>query len=155
MFTINTDFYDRLELAFNNATTSKRFSFFRKKSDQTKRFIALSIVNKSLFDILQVFINNCAEASKNGDLPEDARALRQRMFDSFSNLDEEKLDSLDEKCITKLIKDGIDSMVSLSEIELAMIRYGESSEIWIIMFSCLRQLQTFFEAKVTFENYPL
>lgn len=155
MFTINTELYDHLELEFNGLTESKRFFTIRKKSERTKRIIALSIVNESLFGVLKSFIENSNEASDSGDLPEDARALRQRMFDSFANLDNEKMASLDEKYITKTIKDGIDSMLSLSEIELATIRYRQSSEMWTTLVSSLRQLQTFFEAKVTFENYPI
>lgn len=155
MFTIDTEFYDLLELLLKKYTTTKRFAIFRKKSDNDKRTIALTIVNETLVNIVQVFIKDCAKASENEDLAEDARALRQRMFDSLSSLDEEKLASLDEKYITRAVKEAIDAMASPSEIELAMVRYGESSKIWEVMFSCVRQLQTFFEAKVTFENYPL
>lgn len=146
----DTDLYDSMEIRLVELLKKPdAFGLKQEESDYSK-MVALMLAHRMLVSIAETLVDECTKLLDEGYLSSDLDLLHHRLLIAFKGTDKERLRSGDRAYHMASFKECIDDLVEPSPEEQEMDQQCLTTELWDETMDFFRQIQTFYEAKISF-----
>lgn len=149
MFESDPVLYDRLTDKFEHLIASSASRLPANASEE----IASMLSFEAVMSTTSGFVTRCEEMLRQSPydpVSEDLNNLRRRISDAIGGIDGDRVRALDVDYCLSAYKQCIDILATPNEVEEAYLAYEETSPLWNATMNLYRQIQAFYEAKVTF-----
>lgn len=148
MIEVTTELYDALDEKLAAAVEENQEFLATQRPEDIAAFIA--------FDAVGTIITNFDEMNEDSepgespdDEPEDVRLLTQRIRAAIQGVDRDRVLARDFDYCRSAFKEAIDLLATPSAEENEYFLSEESDAVWEALMDLFRQVQAFYEAKVT------
>lgn len=149
MFEGDPVLYDRLTEKFEQLIASTAPRLPSKVSEEIASMLSFEAVMVTATN----FVTRCEEMLRDNPydpISEDLDHLRRRIHTGLGGIDSNRVRAMDVDYCFSAYKQCIDTLATPNENEEAYLAYEETSPLWNATMNLFRQIQAFYEAKVTF-----
>lgn len=147
----DTHLYDVMDVKYSQMKqrVASKYGLQRAKSNSDE-MIALHFAHSVLMSVVETFVIECRKELDSGYVGKDIYYTQKRIKSALSKIDLNRVSEGDSTYYVGALKSCIDILATPTEIELELDQTHQTCDMWLETIGYFRQIQTFFEAKITF-----